>query len=100
MARNHEELDVWRLADALREATIRITRSPPAAREFELRDEIEETLSSICRNIAEGFRRGRNREFARFVEYSYSSSGELRSLFDDLEAHPPRAKAGVRPFRT
>ncbi len=69
------------------------------AREYRQRSEIEATVSSICRNIAEGFRRGRNREFARFVEYSYSSCAELKSLYEDLEIAGVATRVELRPLR-
>ena len=100
MAKTVEGLVIWQLAHALRVTTFQLTRSPRVAREFALRNEVVKTLSSICRNIPEGFRRGTNREFARFVEYSYSSCGELRSLFDDLEAVGAATRTELRAART
>src|SRR5262249_8669892 len=73
------------LAASLRVEVLKLTRRPSFAKDLRLRGEIEATVSSICRNIPEGFRRRSNREFARFLEFSYSSSGELKSLFEDAE---------------
>jgi four helix bundle protein len=85
VAKDYTGLVVWQLADELRVETLKLTRKPAFARDFSLRGEIEKTISSICRNIPEGFRRKTNREFARFLEYSYGSSGELKSLFEDAQ---------------
>lgn len=85
MARDYTELVVWQLVHKLRIETLKLTRTPPLSRDLRLRSEIEETVSSICRNIPERFRRRTNREFARFLEYSFSSAGELKSLFEDVE---------------
>lgn len=99
MARKHEELEVWQLADAVRKQTIQITRGAGMRREYRQRSEMEATASSICRNVAEGFRRGKNREFARFVEYSYSSCAELKSLLEDLEIQGVATGAELRPVK-
>ena len=85
MARDYTQLVVWRLAAELRVETLKLTRKPAYARDARLRSETEATVSSICRNIPEGFRRRSDREFARFLEYSYASSGELKSLFEDAQ---------------
>jgi four helix bundle protein len=85
MANGYTELIVWQLAAELRIETLKLTRKPAYARDPRLRGETEATVSSICRNIPEGFRRRSNREFARFLEYSYASSGELKSLFEDAQ---------------
>jgi four helix bundle protein len=85
MASDHTELVVWQLASDLRVETLKLTRKPAFASDPRLRSETEAAVSSICRNIPEGFRRRSNREFARFLEYSYGSSGELKSLLEDAQ---------------
>jgi four helix bundle protein len=51
--------------------------------DFKLRDEADKTVSQIKRNISEGFGHPTHADFARFLEYSFSSIGELRGLYDD-----------------
>ena len=99
MARDYTGLVVWQLAADLRIETLKLTRAPALARDFPLRGEMEETVSSICRNIPEGFRRGTNREFAKFLEYSYGSSGELKSLFEDAQLKKLLTAADLGPAR-
>src|SRR5215211_2750038 len=99
MARDYTGLVVWQLAADLRFETLKLTRTPALARDFRLRSEIEETISSICRNIPEGFRRRTNREFARFLDYSYGSSGELKSLFEDAQFKNLVTAADLGPAR-
>jgi four helix bundle protein len=70
------------------------------ARDYRLRDETEETVSSICPNIAEGFRRPTNRDFARFLMYSYASSAELKCLFDDVQIKGHVMAAELQRART
>jgi four helix bundle protein len=85
MASDYTQLTVWQLAAELRVQTLKLTRKPAFDRELRLRNETEAAVSSVCRNIPEGFRRRSNREFARFLEYSYGSLGELKSLFEDAQ---------------
>ena len=86
MPRDHARLTVWQLAAELRLETLKLTRRATFAHDRRLQSETEETVSSICRNIPEGARRRSDREFARFLEYSYGASGELKSLFEDAQA--------------
>ena len=44
-----------------------------------MRDQIQKSAVSIPSNIAEGFERGSDREFVRFLYYSKGSAGELRT---------------------
>jgi four helix bundle protein len=84
-AKDYTELVVWQLADALRLEILKLTRKSTFNRDLRLRSEIEETASSICRNIPEGFRQRTNRRFAQFLGYSYASCGELKSLLEDAQ---------------
>jgi len=99
MAQDYTHLIVWQLAAELRAETLKLTRKPAFDRDLRLRSEIDATVSSICRNIPEGFRRRSNREFARFLDYSYSSSGELRSLFEDAQLKELVAADDLAPAR-
>lgn len=99
MAKDYTELVVWQLAAELRIETLKLTRLPALARDVRLRGEMEKTVSSICRNIPEGFRRGTNREFAKFLEYSHGSSGELKSLFEDAQLKNLVTAADLQPAR-
>jgi four helix bundle protein len=82
-ARDFRELVVWQLADQLQNETLRLIGLPGWETDFKLRDEADKTASQIKRSISEGFRRPTHPDFARFLEYSFSSVGELRALFDD-----------------
>ena len=71
------ELVSWRLADALRIETFKLTRRPPFARDFKHQAQTEDAIDSVCRNIAEGFGCSSHAEFARFLEISRRSLNEL-----------------------
>ena len=83
MARDFRGLVIWQLADQLQTQTLTLIQLPGWANDFKLRDESDKTASQIKRNISEGFRRPTHTDFARFLEYSYGSIGELRALYDD-----------------
>jgi four helix bundle protein len=84
-ARSHRELIVWQLAAALQVETLKLTSQPRWAKDVDLRRETEKTASQVIRNIPEGFRRRSHPDFAKFLQYSYSSIGELRALFDESQ---------------
>ena len=50
-----------------------------SGRDFELAREFRKSAISIVSNIAEGFERDGNREFAHFLSIAKGSSGELRT---------------------
>jgi len=99
MARDVRQLIVWQLADELQDETLKLIRLPRWETDFKLRDETDKTASQIKRNIAEGFRRPTHADFARFLEYSFSSLGELRTLFDEGFKKRYATAAQLQPAR-
>lgn len=55
------------------------TRKPPFSKDFGFCDQIQRAVVSINSNIAEGFERDSNLEFAKFLGYAKGSAGELLS---------------------
>ena len=100
MAGDFRGLVIWQLANELQTHTLTLTKLPGWATDFKLRDEADKTASQIKRNIAEGFRRTSHDDFARFLEYSYSSLGELRALFDDAYKKKYATAANLQPRAT
>jgi len=47
--------------------------------DYSFRDQIQRPSVSISSNIAEGYERGSNAEFIRFLYYAKGSCGEVRS---------------------
>lgn len=48
--------------------------------DYSLSDQFKRASYSIMLNIAEGFERGSNKDFAHFVDYAKGSAGEVRSI--------------------
>lgn len=78
-AEKFEDLIVWQDARMLRKEIYAITKTGLFARDFEMRSQIRDAALSAMDNIAEGFERGTNKEFAQFLNISKGSAGEVRS---------------------
>jgi len=78
MVGRFEDLEVWRRAVRL---TIRVYEVFSGCRDFGFKDQITRSGLSIASNIAEGYERGSNREFIRFLNIAKGSCGELRTQF-------------------
>lgn len=86
-AERFEGLFVWQEARMLRNEVSRAAKARGFCHDFELRDQLGAAAPSAMDNIAEGFERGSNKEFAQFLIISKGSAGEVRSAlyaaFDD-----------------
>ncbi|MCC6826339.1 MAG: four helix bundle protein [Acidobacteria bacterium] len=74
-----EDIKAWQKA---REVTAKIyesTADPAFSKDFGLRDQIRRSTVSIMANIAEGFGRRTNREFANFLVIAHGSAAETQS---------------------
>jgi four helix bundle protein len=81
--RDHKKLICWLLANELRKRVVAFTGRPPAARDFEFRDQIRDASRSVCRNISEGFYRYKHKEFANFISIAKGSLGETQDALQD-----------------
>ena len=92
-AEKFEDLIVWQDARVLRKEIYAVTKSGLFSRDFEMRSQIRDAALSVMDNIAEGFERGSNREFAQFLNISKGSAGEVRSALyaalDEAYLTPP-----------
>ena len=77
LAKRFEELEIWQEARRLRQSVWEETR---ASKDFEYRSQIRRAALSVMNNIAEGFERRTDKDFAHFLNLAKSSCGELRSM--------------------
>lgn len=78
-AERFEDLEVWKVTRQLVNTIFGLTQNRTFARDRGLIDQMRRASVSILSNIAEGFERGGNAEFTRFLYIAKGSSGELRS---------------------
>lgn len=52
----------------------------PSFRDYGFRDQIQRCAVSVMNNIAEGFERRSDPDFARFLDIAKGSNGEVRSM--------------------
>lgn len=71
-----ENLEVWQRAMRL---STEVYSAFKDLRDYGFRDQVTRSSLSISSNIAEGFERGSNKDFIRFLHYAKGSCGELRS---------------------
>ena len=74
-----EEIKAWQLARELVTAVYRASGQGKFSTDFGLRDQIRRAAVSVISNIAEGFERGSEKEFQRFLYMAKGSAGEVRS---------------------
>lgn len=74
-----EDMEVWRQARELSKNIYAITNQEKFNNDFALIRQIRRSSGSVMDNIAEGFGRGGNKEFIRFLMISMGSAFELKS---------------------
>ena len=76
-----EDIEAWRDARILVKRIYEHTGEGAFSRDFGLRDQIRRAAISTMSNIAEGFERGSDKDFIRFLYMAKASAGEVRSQF-------------------
>ena len=74
-----EDILAWRKARDVNRLIYTFTSESVFARDYPLRDQIRRSSISIMANIAEGFGRHSNREFANFLNIARGSAFEVQS---------------------
>ena len=72
-----EDIIAWKKA---KELTIDIYKNFKDIRDFAFRDQIQRASVSVMNNVAEGFERGSDADFRRFLFIAKGSCGEVRSM--------------------
>ena len=81
-----EDLEIWKLAREICQDVFEVREKSNLKNDFRLYDQLNGSSGSIMDNIAEGFERNGNKEFAQFLSIAKASCGETRSqLFRVLD---------------
>lgn len=79
MSKSFEDLNVFEESRMLTKQIYQLTNSKQFNKDYGLREQIRRASISIMSNIAEGYERNSDKEFAKFLGYSKGSCGEVRS---------------------
>jgi four helix bundle protein len=74
-----EDIVTWQKAREATKSVYMNTRDGEFARDFGLRDQLRRASVSIMANIAEGFGRRSDKEFANFLNMAHGSAAECQS---------------------
>lgn len=77
--RTFEDLTAWQKARLLVGAVYQATGGVAFDRDRDLRSQLRRAAVSVLANIAEGFERGTQKDFAHFLTMARASCGEVRS---------------------
>ena len=81
--RRFEDLDCWTLANELKLAVYKLVERPHIKCDRPFCDQIRAAVASAPANIAEGFGRRSDAEFARFLDIARGSLNECRNHVAD-----------------
>ena len=71
-----EDLDIWKKSSTL---AVNLYKTLRGCKDYSLKDQVLRSAFSISSNIAEGFERNSNKQFAQYLQIAKGSCGELRS---------------------
>lgn len=80
----HRDLDIWKLAGQLIDATYAVAASLPSQERYETAPQLRRAAWSVQNNIAEGNARRGTRELRRFLDISLASLAEIDSMVAKL----------------
>ena len=75
-----EEIHAWKKARELVKEIYRLCETEPLKKDYGLKEQLRRSAVSAMSNIAEGFARKTNREFAYFLDVAKGSATEVQSL--------------------
>jgi four helix bundle protein len=77
--KSFEEIIAWQKARENTKLIYSLTRKNGFERDFDLKNQVRDSATSVMGNIAEGFDRDTDKEFARFLYIARSSNSETLS---------------------
>jgi four helix bundle protein len=77
-----EDIKAWILAKELAVEIYKIECKTTYGVDLSFKDQIQRAVISIMSNIAEGFERGSDKDFIKYLYISKGSCGEVRSLLN------------------
>jgi four helix bundle protein len=80
-AKRFEDLRIWQQSRAQANTVYdSFSYDSISGKDFGFRDQIQRCTVSVMNNIAEGFERRTDQDFARFLNIAKGSNGEVRSM--------------------
>ena len=79
---NFKELRVWQEAKNLSITVYKLTENGKFSKDYSLKEQVRKAAVSIASNIAEGYERGSDKDFIRFLLIAKGSLAELRTQFE------------------
>jgi four helix bundle protein len=81
--RRYEDFDCWKLSNELKLALYELLERPHVRIDREFCEDLRDAAKSAPTNIAEGFGRRTDKEFARFLDIARGSLNECRTHIGD-----------------
>lgn len=75
-----EDLDAWKVARELANRVYAMGRESGMSKDYGFKDQLQRAAVSVMNNVAEGYERGSNKDFAKFLFIARASAGEVRSM--------------------
>jgi len=79
---SYKDLAVWQRAMDLVTAIYGLTEKFPSSQKYSLANQMQRATVAIPSNIAEGQKRGHQKEFVQFLHISYGSGAELETQIE------------------
>lgn len=74
-----EDIQAWQEARVMVRTIYKATQKPPFSKDYGLSQQIQRAAVSCMANVAEGFRKGSNREFIHYLNHAIASGNEVQS---------------------